>query len=248
MAARGLGSIRVGYLGRGFAAPRENKALDDTALAAAWSLGVEMVPIAMPEDVPISLLRMILYVESAAAFDELTRLRSAELERPQEWPNVLRSARFIPAVEYLQANRVRTLLMPRLAEIFRQVDVFMTPSFSGEIVLATNLTGHPWVPAPSGFSAENTPVSISFVGRLFGERELCRVAQAWQEATGWHRRHPEGVRLRDRIVRSAPFQNAPLGQAPGQLAQELVSVLLQQFPELLDSSIESPPPVLQDLE
>jgi Asp-tRNA(Asn)/Glu-tRNA(Gln) amidotransferase A subunit family amidase len=108
------------------------------------------------------------------------------------WPNSFRSARFIPAVEYIQANRVRTLLMERMEAVFETVDVFVTPSFGGNMLLVTNLTGHPAACVPSGFTPDNTPVSISFIGRLFGEAELCRVAMAWQEATGWHRKRPAG--------------------------------------------------------
>jgi Asp-tRNA(Asn)/Glu-tRNA(Gln) amidotransferase A subunit family amidase len=75
------------------------------------------------------------------------------------------------------------------------VDVFITPSFGGNVLLATNLTGHPAIVLPSGFMPEGTPVSISFIGKLFGEAELCRVAMAWQEATGWHRRRPAGFAI-----------------------------------------------------
>jgi Asp-tRNA(Asn)/Glu-tRNA(Gln) amidotransferase A subunit family amidase len=192
---RPLRAIRVGYLKAAFEAERQGKALDDAALDALRQLGVPLVEVALPSDLPVNALRIILSAEAAAAFDEITRDNRDDLMARQTagaWPNLFRAARFIPAVEYIQANRVRTVLMRRLDEVFRKVDVFITPSFGGNVLLTTNLTGHPCVVVPSGFTEEGTPVSISFIGRLFGESDLCTVAAAWQEATGWHRRRPEG--------------------------------------------------------
>jgi Asp-tRNA(Asn)/Glu-tRNA(Gln) amidotransferase A subunit family amidase len=191
--ARPLASVRVGYLKAAFEAERPNRALDDAALEALRGLGVTPVPVEMPGDLPLAAMRIILSAEGAAAFDELTRTNQDDRMVRQvaaAWPNVFRSARFIPAVEYIQANRLRTMLMQRLDEVFRQVDVFITPSFGGNVLLATNLTGHPALVVPSGFSADGSPVSVSFIGRLFGEAELCLVGQRWQEATAWNRRHP----------------------------------------------------------
>lgn len=193
--ARPLSTIRVGWLRTAFEADRPGKPLDDAALDALRSAGIALSEVALPGDLPIAALRIILSAEAAAAFDEVTRDGRDELMVRQtagSWPNLFRAARFIPAVEYIQANRVRTLLMERLEQVFQQVDVFITPSFGANVLLATNLTGHPSVTMPSGFTAEGTPVSISFIGRLFGEAELCRVAQHWQERTGWHRRRPGG--------------------------------------------------------
>lgn len=190
-----LGGIRIGYLRSAFEADRPGKAHDDAALAALRQLGVDPVEVTMPEDLPVAALRIILNAEAAAAFDEVTRTNQDDLlvrQTANAWPNSFRTARFIPAVEYIQANRVRTLLMQRMAEVFASVDVFITPSFGGNVLLITNLTGHPAIALPSGFNDEGSPVSISFIGKLFGEAELCLVAHRWQEATGWHRRHPEG--------------------------------------------------------
>ena len=193
--ARSLSSIRVGYLKAAFDQDRPQKALDDAALDALRGLGFSPVAVEMPADLPIGAMRIILSAEAAAAFDDITRdNRDEQMVRQVAgaWPNSFRSSRFIPAVEYLQANRARTILMERMEQIFEQVDVFITPSFGGSVLLATNLTGHPALVLPSGFTPEGTPVSISFIGKLFGEAELCRVAMAWQEATGWHRRKPDG--------------------------------------------------------
>jgi Asp-tRNA(Asn)/Glu-tRNA(Gln) amidotransferase A subunit family amidase len=131
-------------------------------------------------------------VEAAAAFDQLTRSDRDELMVPEpersSWPNTFRTARFVPAVEYINANRVRTLVMEATHEAMSDVDVFITPGSA--VLLLTNLTGHPQVALPSGFTDRGTPVSISFIGRLFGEADVLRVAQAWQDATGHHLRYP----------------------------------------------------------
>jgi Asp-tRNA(Asn)/Glu-tRNA(Gln) amidotransferase A subunit family amidase len=138
-------------------------------------------------------LSIILSVEAAAAFDDLTRSgKDSMLVRQikNAWPNSFRASRFIPAVEYIQANRVRTLVIRDMQEIFKDVDVYVTPSF-GDNLLLTNLTGHPCVVLPDGFTKEGTPTSISFIGRLFGEGKLLAVAKKYQDATDFHTKHPK---------------------------------------------------------
>lgn len=190
--ARPLAGIRLGYFKAAFDAPRTGKQRDDAALASLRALGATPVPIDLPTDIPINSL-LIVRVEAAAAFDDFTRSDGMRLlvEQGEDgWPNFIRSGRFVPAVEYLQANRIRTMLMERLEQVFRQVDVFMAPSFG--VMPATNLSGHPCVVMPNGMTDEGIPSSISLIGNLFAEAELCTVARAWQDATGWHRRHPVG--------------------------------------------------------
>lgn len=192
---KGLEGIRVGYLAAAFEADRPTRALDDAALVALRAAGVDLVPVSLDFDLPVAALRVILSAEAAAAFDELTRSNQDDQMVRQgrgAWPNAFRAARFIPAVEYIQANRIRTILMRRLDEVMRQVDVFVTPSFGGNVLLATNLTGHPTLVVPNGFNDDGTPVSLSFVGRLWGEAELLAVGRVYQEATGFHRRRPPG--------------------------------------------------------
>ena len=129
--------------------------------------------------------------ESAAAFDDLTRSgRDVVMEETSSWPNSFREARFIPAVEYIQANRIRTLLMQRMAALMETVDVFMSTSGGNNVLMVTNLTGHPAIAVPAGLSAQGTPVSVTFVGRLYEEERLLAVAKAWQDATGHHTKHP----------------------------------------------------------
>ncbi|HMA43507.1 MAG TPA: hypothetical protein VKO86_05800, partial [Gemmatimonadales bacterium] len=109
---------------------------------------------------------------------------------PGAWPNQFRSARFIPAVEYLQANRVRRLLQEDMQALLKNIDVYVSPAFAGANLLVTNLTGHPCVAVPDGFLENGAPASITFCGRMYGEAEALEVARAYQEATPWDERHP----------------------------------------------------------
>jgi Asp-tRNA(Asn)/Glu-tRNA(Gln) amidotransferase A subunit family amidase len=192
--ARGIAGLRIGYLKSSFDADHATKAFDAQALEVLKGLGAELIPVELPPDIPTAPLRIILSAEAAAAFDEITRSgKDDKMVRQTSgaWPNSFRASRFIPAVEYIQANRVRSLLMQRMDEVMRPVDVFVTPSFGGAVLLTTNLTGHPAVVLPNGFNPDGTPVSLSFIGRLFGEGELLALAEAYQGATGFHRRHPQ---------------------------------------------------------
>lgn len=190
--------LRVGYLRSLFEqAPakgtEEVHALDLATLGSLRDLGFELLPVELPSDLPIAQLSLILSVEAATAFDELTRSgRDDQLVRQveQAWPNVFRQARLIPAVEYLQANRVRTLLCRKMAAFFEQIDVVVAPSFGGNQLLLTNLTGHPALVLPNGFRQDGTPTSVSFIGRLFEEDKLLAVGHLYQQATEWHRRRP----------------------------------------------------------
>ncbi|KPK66159.1 MAG: amidase [Gemmatimonas sp. SG8_38_2] len=188
--------LRVGYVKSAFEEAREEqeewKGFDERSLQVMGSLGIDLVPIELP-DLPIDAMSFILSAEAAAAFDELTRSNDDDQMVRQisnAWPNVFRQSRLIPAVEYIQANRFRTVAMQALAEIMADIDVYVAPSFVGANLLLTNLTGHPCVVLPNGFREDGTPTSISFMGRLFGEAETLAVARAYQEATDFHLRHP----------------------------------------------------------
>jgi Asp-tRNA(Asn)/Glu-tRNA(Gln) amidotransferase A subunit family amidase len=135
-----------------------------------------------------------LNAESAAAFDELTRTDRDSLLTRQDagsWPNSFRSARFIPAVEYIQANRVRRLLQEEMHRVLADVDAYVSPTAAGPNLVITNLTGHPCVAVPSGFAENGTPVSITFCAPMYGEAAMLEVARAYQNATEWDERHPE---------------------------------------------------------
>ena len=98
-----------------------------------------------------------------------------------DWPNTFRAGRLIPAVEYVQASRVRMMLIEALEEAWGEVDVVVAPSFADDIILATNLTGHPSVTVPSGYRRNGTPTSITFLGGLWKDAEVLTVAKAYQE-------------------------------------------------------------------
>jgi Asp-tRNA(Asn)/Glu-tRNA(Gln) amidotransferase A subunit family amidase len=197
-------SIRVGFYEKAFEKEKNAKSKQNHlgTLDVLRSLGVSLVPVDMPA-LPVEPLSIILSAEAAAAFDDLTRGNADDLLVRQEreaWPNVFRQARFIPAVEYIQANRIRTLLMRDMAKKMKDLDVFVTPSFGGDVLLLTNLTGHPAVVVPDGFDDKGTPTSISFVGNLYEEAKTLRLAKAFQEATDFHLQHPP---LEENIRRAA---------------------------------------------
>jgi Asp-tRNA(Asn)/Glu-tRNA(Gln) amidotransferase A subunit family amidase len=191
--AADLKTIRVGYLKKAFEEDSKTKKNDQAALEVLRSAGIELVPFELPSDLPIQPLAIILSVEAAAAFDELTRSNRDDLMARQErnaWPNAFRAARFIPAVEYIQANRVRTLLMEEMAERMKAVDVYVAPSSDDDNGLLANLTGHPAVVVPNGFDEKGSPTSISFIGGLNEEAKTLRVALAYEQATDFHTKHP----------------------------------------------------------
>lgn len=187
--------LRVGFFREAFERPEaeyEGRPYDHAALDVLRGMGAELIPLALPE-ASYDAMRLILSAEASAAFEELSRTggdRELVNRGPNSWETTFRAARFIPAVDYINANRVRTIAMQRWAELFSAADVIVAPTFSAQLV-ATNFTGHPAVILPNGFRADGTPVSLTFLGRLFGEAELLAVAHAYQAATDWHRRTPQ---------------------------------------------------------
>lgn len=194
-------ALRVAYLRSAFedddagdgenaqraAGRRQALANNRAALDALRGLGVRAAPLDLP-DLPSGALGFILGTEAAAAFDAPTlnaRLDGMrdEPERSR-WPDSFRASRFVPAVEYLQANRLRMRLIEDLHEALGGFDLFV-----GSRLGLTNLTGHPEISLPSGFH-EGSPTSLRFTGKLFGEREILRLAHAFQMATDHHLQHP----------------------------------------------------------
>ncbi len=188
-------NLRIGYVKSAFEADYGYREYDRAVLEVLESLGAQLVPIELP-DIPAAAIRFILSVEAAAAFDEITRSgRDTMMVRQikNAWPNVFRTSRFVPAVEYIQANRIRTLLMEQMEEAISGVDVYVSPSFAGGNLLITNLTGHPSVVVPTGFDPESgLPASITFNGHLFDEGTVLALARAYQSVTEHHRRIPPG--------------------------------------------------------
>lgn len=193
--------LRVGYYARAFEAAYEGQAADRATLDALRGLGVELQPVDLPDDLPVEAMLTTLSVEAAAAFDELTRTRGIDRmvrQTKDAWPHVFRAARFVSAVDYVQANRARTVLMERTETALRDVDVFVSPSFEGWTLSITNLTGHPCVAVPNRFDPlddqpagpRREPGSITFVGNLYRDAETLALAHAYQQATDFHRRRP----------------------------------------------------------
>ncbi len=194
-ADRDVRELRIGYLERAFEPAKRYRNRDfdiETLRVLRKDLGIDLRAVQLP-DFPIDALNFIVNAEGAAAFDELTRSgRDQELTRQgkRAWPNGFRTARMIPAVEYIQANRARAMYQVRLAEALRGVDVVVAPSYRMGILGATNLTGHPCVVVPNGFRDNDTPVSISFIGNLYRDAEALQVAHAYQQVTDFHLRRP----------------------------------------------------------
>jgi Asp-tRNA(Asn)/Glu-tRNA(Gln) amidotransferase A subunit family amidase len=176
-ARRDLRSLRVGYV-EGVTAAK-----DRIELRVLRDLGVQLVPIKLPDKYPVQALILILGTEAATAFDDLTR--RGVTEGLNTWPRTFQEGHFVPAVEYLRANRIRTLLMREMESVMSQVDLYV----GGNDLLITNLTGHPSVVLPNSSPKRDgisTPKALTFTGRLYGETELLAVAHAYQQATGFH--------------------------------------------------------------
>jgi Asp-tRNA(Asn)/Glu-tRNA(Gln) amidotransferase A subunit family amidase len=188
-----------------------DKKYNNAALAKLREMGVKLVPVEMPK-LPYDAMITMLTAESAAAFDDLTRSGKDKLltsQKDYDWPNTFRTARFIPAVEYLQAARARRMAMGAVAKVFEPFDVIVAPT-QGQQLVITNLTGHPAVILPNGLRGSDAPkppsndpgdfsnaggpgtlASLTFLGNLYGEAKLLALAQAYQEATGFHLLHPK---------------------------------------------------------
>ena len=202
---RDIKGLRVGYVEREIRSGEEarlaaRRPLYEAALEVYRKAGAVPVPITLPE-LPASAVYAILNAEAGAMFDDLTR-RGDHNELTDKGPNSranqLRATRFIPAVEYIRAQRVRTLLLQQMNAVFETIDVFLSPSTSDSMTM-TNLTGHPAIVLPGGFLDE-LPVGIMLTGKLWDEATLLRAAAAFEAATDWHTRHPA---LRDVVTTPA---------------------------------------------
>lgn len=190
--------LRVGYLKKDFEGKYGFKENDQAALEQLRKAGIELVPMELP-DLPVGDLVMTISVEGAAAFDDLTRSgEDSKLKQQHKnaWPNIFRAGRFIPAVEYLQAQRVRNLLVQQMQEKMKDIDVYISPSFGSSNLVVTNLTGHPCVVVPTGFQKNGMPTTITFIGKLFGEAESLALAKFYQDLTPHEEKHPTAFMAR----------------------------------------------------
>ena len=181
-ARRRMETIRVGYLA-------ERKDEFKTELDVLKGLGVQLVPIEIPENPLARMLSIILTAECSSVFDELTRRQ--EPKGVKYWPTTFAMGQFILANDYIRAHRVRRQLMEEMKSVMRSVDVIFGPSMMN----TTNMTGHPQIVLPNGFrepenSQPKTPTSVTFTGRLYDETTMMAVADAYQKATGHHLNRP----------------------------------------------------------
>lgn len=176
-------------------AAKEWQEYDKRTLQQLRDMGFQLTPIKLPEKYPVSSLGFILGAEAASMFDELTRTGKDDTmvrQTADAWPNVFRQGQLIPAVEYIRANRIRTLVMREMSDLMSTVDLYVSPSWVGGNLLLTNLTGHPCVVLPNGFrTSDGTPTSITFIGGLFGETDLLAMARLYQQQTGYHLYRPK---------------------------------------------------------
>jgi Asp-tRNA(Asn)/Glu-tRNA(Gln) amidotransferase A subunit family amidase len=147
----------------------------------------------LPDNIPVSALRVILSSEAAASFNDLTLSGKDSILVSQEnwsWPNSFRTSRLIPAVEYIQANRIRTLLINEMYSLMEDFDLILCPTFGGNLLTLTNLTGNPSLLLPDGFDEDSNPTSITIIGPLFSEGLLCAVGELYQGNAEHHNERP----------------------------------------------------------
>ena len=189
-ASADVSRLRVGFMqnvrfeGATAAQARRNY---EESLRVIGALGVTLVPFELP-DVPLEAIDFIRYAETSAFFDDATRdgLVTQAERGPEESrrPDEIRAGYFIPAVEFIQANRFRMRVMEQLDRAFGDLDLFI-----GSNQPLTNRTGHPVVSVPNGF-ANGSPTALHLTGKLFGDEEILLLAHAFQGKTDFHLRHP----------------------------------------------------------
>jgi len=189
--------MRIGYAKNYFDRITDTSRTEWKVLETYRSMGVELIPVDFPDSLvyPFNIMDVVISAECAAAFDDFTRNDIDDLMTRQglnDWPNTFRVSRLVPAVEYINANRHRFILMQKVNEVINQYDVIICPTRgSGNQSAITNLTGHPVVCVPTGFDKRtNTPTSISFIGKLFDEASILAAAKYYQDKTGWDEIHP----------------------------------------------------------
>lgn len=176
-----LSKLRVGYV-------KNSESIDErNELRILREVGVQLIPITLPKELPVWELVPMLDVEAATMFDQVTREHITE--GLNTWPDTFRAAQMIPAVEYVRASRVRSMLIQEMKSVFQKVDLYV----GGRDLGITNLTGHPTVVMPAGFVERNKvklPYSVTMTGDLYSESRLLAVAEAFQAETDFHKQQP----------------------------------------------------------
>ena len=190
-----LSKLKIAYA-KNYFSKRDTMGNELQVLDAFRKAGAQLIPVDFPDSgiYNFNMTRLILNAEAAAAFDEFTRTDLDDMMTRQgrgDWPNSFRSSRFIPAVDYVNANRHRYLLMQKMNDFMSQYDIVICPTFGGSQLSITNLTGHPALCMPTGFNKNQLPTSITLVGKLYDEATLLAIAKAYQQATPWNKMHPE---------------------------------------------------------
>lgn len=195
-------NLRVGFLESAFEQDYPGSDADRAALDVLRGRVSGLTPVEWPESPPAGPILNTLQVEAAAAFDELTRSGADDMMVRQErnaWPHVFRAARMVPAVEFVQMNRHRTVLMQEMHRVMEPFDVVITPTYAGGTLGITNLTGHPCICLPNEFapvedagpdSPRREPRSFTMIGGLYKDAEVALLAHAYQEETDFHTQRP----------------------------------------------------------
>ncbi|MDT0606354.1 amidase [Croceitalea rosinachiae] len=189
-------SLRIAYLKKDIEKDTSlSKNNLEKALKTFEDMGLTLDEVELPKDIPYNSFDVILRAEAGAFFDDL--VRSKEVDRMVEQTqrsraNSLRQARFIPAVEYIQANRQRQVLIEKMHAIIKDYDVLISPTFGNRQLIITNLTGHPVIAIPTGLDKEKHPTSMTLVGNLYDEASILLLAKAFQDNTDFDEMHPEG--------------------------------------------------------
>ena len=175
---------------------RDTMGNENAVLEVFKKAGAKLIPVNFPDSgvYKFNMMSIVIGAESSAAFDDFTRTGLDDQLTQQgkgAWPNYFRAARFIPATEYLNANRHRYILMEEVNKVIEQYDVIICPTWGGSQVAITNLTGHPAVIFPTGFNKNNMPTTITLIGKLYDEATLLAVAKIYQDATNWNKMHPD---------------------------------------------------------
>ena len=189
--------LRIAYAKNYFDKITDTARSEWKVLETFKKMGVQLIPVDFPDSgvYNFNIMSVVISAECAASFDAFTRNNiDDEMTRQTkyDWPNQFRVSRLIPAVEYINANRHRYLLMQKMNELMSKVDLVICPTRgSGNQTAITNLTGHPVVCMPTGFDKKfNLPTSITLIGKLYDEATLLAVAKAYQDATPWNKMHP----------------------------------------------------------
>lgn len=189
-----LSKMKIAYA-RNYFGKKDTLGNENAVLEVFRKAGARLIPVDFPDSTlyNFDIIGIVIGAESAAAFDGFTRTGLDDKMTRQgkgEWPNYFRAARFIPAAEYINANRHRYLLMQKVNAVIEKYDVIICPTWVGNQAAITNLTGHPAISIPTGFNKQHTPTSITLIGKLYDEATILAIAKVYQDATNWGSMHP----------------------------------------------------------